>query len=201
VKYLAPIDPDFSGTWIATNEFGISLCLLNGENAPHGRRPCSSRGLLIPDLIWARSMDDCQFLLRQTDLTQYAAFSLALLEPGLPGMVARWNGRTLTIVPGDAQVPLTSSSYDPAGVRRARVDEFTRRSANAPRIDAALLYWFHSSHGASPGAYSPCMHRDDAETVSFSWITVTSDTVRFLYSPAAPCCCSAAEQEVLARTA
>jgi hypothetical protein len=146
-------------------------------------------------------MDDCQFLLRQTDLTQYAAFSLALLEPGLPGMVARWNGRTLTIVPGDAQVPLTSSSYDPAGVRRARVDEFARRLAGAPKIDAALLYWFHASHGASPDAYSPCMHREDAETVSFSWITVTRDTVRFLYSPAAPCRSTASEQEVLARAA
>jgi hypothetical protein len=201
VNYLAPVDPDFEGTWIATNEYGISLCLLNGEAAWQASRPRSSRGLLIPELIWARSMDDCQFLLRQTDLTQFASFSLALLEPGLPGMVARWTGRTITTVPGDAQVPLTSSSFDPAGVRRAHVDEFTRRSANAPRIDAALLYWFHASHGAAANAYSPCMHREDAETVSFSWITVTSKIVRFLYSPAAPCRCSAAEQKVLVRAA
>ncbi|PWT90672.1 MAG: hypothetical protein C5B56_05030, partial [Proteobacteria bacterium] len=34
VNYLAPMDPDFGGTWIATNEFGISLCLLNGEIGP-----------------------------------------------------------------------------------------------------------------------------------------------------------------------
>jgi transport and Golgi organization protein 2 len=201
VNYLAPNDPDFGGTWIATNELGISLCLLNGESGREAGRAHSSRGLLIPELIRARSMEDCRFLLRQTDLTPYDAFSLALLQPGLPGMVAQWNGGALTIVPGDALVPLTSSSYDPAGVRRARVEEFARRSAGSPSIDAALLYWFHASHGESAGAYSPCMHREDAETVSFSWITVTRDTVRFLYSPAAPCRSSASEQEVLARAA
>jgi Transport and Golgi organisation 2 len=201
VNYLAPVDPDFGGTWIATNEFGISLCLLNGAGSLRPARKRLSRGLLIPELIWARSIDDCEFLLRQTDLSHYAAFLLVLLEPGLPGMVARWNGRSLTVLPGDAQVPLTSSSYDPDGVRRARVDEFTRRSIASGAVDASLLYWFHSSHGASPDAYSTCMHREDAETVSFSWIVVTKEEVRFLYSPAAPCQCRPSEQEILLRAA
>jgi hypothetical protein len=201
VNYLAPVDTDFGGTWIATNEFGISLCLLNGEGGRRPARPRLSRGLLIPELIWARTIDDCQFLLRQTDLSQYAPFSLALLEPGFPGMVARWNGSTLTVAPGDAQVPLTSSSYDPNGVRRARVDEFTRRSVASHRVDPPLLYSFHTSHGVSPDAYSTCMHREDAETVSFSWVVVTKQAVRFLYSPAAPCRCSPSEQEILVRAA
>jgi hypothetical protein len=46
---------------------------------------------------------------------------------------------------------------------------------------------FHRSHAGGPGAYSPCMHRRDAKTVSFSRITVTSSAVRFVYTPAAPC--------------
>ena len=38
VRFIAPIDADFGGTWIAANEFGISLCLLNGDpgTAPSG---------------------------------------------------------------------------------------------------------------------------------------------------------------------
>ena len=201
VRYLAPVDPDFGGTWIAANEYGLALCLLNGDRAPHPTRPRLSRGVLIPDVIWAHSLDDCMFLLSQTDLEPYAPFSLAMLEPGIPAMVARWNGRTLSFSPGDAQVPLTSSSYDPNGVRRVRVDEFTRRSVASERVDGASLYWFHSSHGRSPDAYSTCMHREDAETVSFSWVIVTRQEVRFLYSPAPPCRCVPTQQEILARGA
>ena len=29
VRFLAPIDADFGGTWIAVNEFGLSLVLVN----------------------------------------------------------------------------------------------------------------------------------------------------------------------------
>src|ERR1700693_4285949 len=52
-RFLAPVDGDFGGTWIATNEFGISVCLLNGAGDQHNVR---SRGLLIPDLISAPSV-------------------------------------------------------------------------------------------------------------------------------------------------
>jgi hypothetical protein len=31
------------------------------------------------------------------------------------------------------------------------------------------------------------MHRPDANTVSFTWVTVTAAEIRFLYSPSAPC--------------
>ncbi len=36
MRYLAPIDSDSGGTWILTNELGITLCLLNGtDNASY----------------------------------------------------------------------------------------------------------------------------------------------------------------------
>ena len=107
--------------------------------------------------------------------------------------------------PAAAQMPLTSSSFDSCGVRRFRLGEFARRAGMAARVDPALLYQFHASHGtavdATADAYSPCMHREDAETVSFSWVVVTREEVRFLYSPSAPCRCSPCEQKLLARAA
>ena len=30
VRFIAPLDGDFGGTWIAANESGLTLCLLNG---------------------------------------------------------------------------------------------------------------------------------------------------------------------------
>ena len=30
VRFIAPVDAQFGGSWIAVNEFGVSVCLLNG---------------------------------------------------------------------------------------------------------------------------------------------------------------------------
>jgi hypothetical protein len=139
--------------------------------------------------------------LRQLDLSPYAPFVLLILEPDRPAIQAEWDRERLIVDPAAAQMPLTSSSFDSRGVRHFRLDEFARRAGTAARVDSTLLYQFHSSHGASPDAYSPCMHREDAETVSFSWVVVTREEVRFLYSPSAPCRCSPCEQRLLPRAA
>ena len=202
VRYLAPVDSDWGGTWLAANQFGLSLCLLNSEGAAHAAAPRRSRGMLIRELASAPAAAGCIARLRQADLAPFAPFTLAVLEPGTQAVLAMWNGSELTVEPaGDSHLPLTSSSYDAAGVRRSRARKFACRAGAAGRIDAALLYWFHASHGSSPDAYSPCMHRADAETVSFSWVTVTRHAIRYLYSPAAPCRSIPTDQKLLVRTA
>jgi Transport and Golgi organisation 2 len=207
VRYIAPIDSDFGGTWLTANEFGISVCLLNGDAGTQGSisSPRRSRGLLLRELTWEPTGSDCLLSLRQLDLSPYAPFMLLILEPDRPAILAEWNQDCLTVDPAAAQMPLTSSSFDSRGVRRFRLNEFARRAGRAARIDPGLLYQFHASHGttvdATPDAYSPCMHREEAETVSFSWIIVTREEVRFLYSPSAPCRCSPCQQKLLTRAA
>ena len=202
VRYIAPIDSDGGGTWLSANEFGISVCLLNGSAGvePSGIR--RSRGLLLRELAWAPSVDECSLWLRQLDLSPFTPFSIVILEPGRSAILAQWNGLELIVDPaGDRHMPLTSSSYDAAGVRRARLNEFARLIGTTRPIDPALLYCFHSSHGTAPDAYSTCMHRSDAETVSFSWVIVSRDAIRFLYSPGAPCQTRPSNQQILARAA
>jgi Transport and Golgi organisation 2 len=204
VRFIAPIDADFGGTWLAANEFGISLCLLNGDaatassGAPPRRR---SRGLLLRELAWASSGCECVLWLKQLDLGPFAPFVLLVLEPDRSATLAEWDGEHLTIDPaGDSHMPLTSSSYHAPEVRRFRQSEFARH-VDARPIGPDTLYRFHTSHGASPDAYSPCMHRADAVTVSFSWVIVTREEIRFLYSPSAPCRHSRTEQQILTRAA
>lgn len=202
VKYVAPVDAEFGGTWLSVNEFGVSVCLLNGRAEARTIPAVRSRGLLLRELAWASTAGKCVLWLKQLDLNPFAPFVLLILEPGQPAAVAEWRNEVLSVDPaGDTRMPLTSSSYDPDGVRRFRLDEFARRAESASCVDSTLLYEFHSSHLAAADAYSPCMHRDDAETVSFSWVTVTRDEIRFLYSPAAPCRHSQSAQQVLPRAA
>jgi hypothetical protein len=136
------------------------------------------------------------------DLEPFAPFSIVILEPGRSAILAEWECGELTVDPaGDSHMPLTSSSYDAVGVRQARLNEFARQVGATRPFDPALLYWFHSSHGTAPDAYSTCMHREDAETVSFSWVIVSKQAVRFLYSPGAPCQSKPSDQRILARAA
>lgn len=184
VRVIAPADGDHGGAWISVNERGIALCLLNGS---YGRGGARSRGLLLSELAGARTAGEAMERLARAELSRYSAFTLAALEPGRRAAMAEWDGAAVRVRDdGDDRLPLSSSSFDAAGVRVKRRAEF-ERITGGQCDDAARLFRFHESHGQEADAYSPCMHRADAETVSFSWVKVTPGEVSFFYTPAAPC--------------
>lgn len=199
VMFVAPVDGKAGGTWIGANEFGVSVCLLNGPRKI-AATPVLSRGLLLPELLSASSVMEIGERVWASDLTRFAPFVLAALEPGYPATIIDWDGQEKKIVPyGEPYMPLTSSSVDAKGVSETRREDYRRRVAAAGRLDSSVLLDFHESHGSKRNAYSPCMHRRDAETVSFSWVRVSEERVEFLYKPAAPCRPALAEPRTLVR--
>jgi len=82
-KVIAPIDPDGGGTWVCTNAFGLSLCLLNNYCATDTVKPsgCISRGLLVRNLAYAKSIKAVAKQIQDTDLSKYMAFDLLCCEP------------------------------------------------------------------------------------------------------------------------
>jgi hypothetical protein len=202
VRFIAPVDRQSGGSWIGVNEFGVSVCLLNGASPGNAATALRSRGLIVRDLIWAESTEDCALWLNQLDLSRVAPFTVLLLQPGTPAIIGAWNGEYVDVNrSAESHMPLTSSSYDPNGASEIRRHEFQRLTAAAGLVDVPLLYAFHSGHGPAPSAYSPCMHRPDAETVSFSHIAVTPKEIRFSYWPTAPCRLAAGDVRVLHRAA
>ncbi len=198
VRYIAPVDGNFGGTWIATNEFGLSLCLLNGARRCVDPRTggTRSRGLLLLDLVASPDVRSMADQVARVDLSVYAPFTLAAIERGGTASVVVWDGfERAPSLP--ARMPLISSSFDPDGVYEKRGAEFRRQLEGAGRLDADLLYAFHRSHGAAKSAYSPCMHRADARTVSFTWIHVGARTADFLYTPDSPCSGAPSEKYTL----
>ena len=174
VGYLAPVDPDRGGSWIAVNQFGVSICLLNGEDGGGD----TSRGLLVCELAPARHPSH---LLRRARLGRFAPFTLVVLEPSLPASVFQWDGRALTSL--DSPPPLASSSLVMNEARRARAALFETMS---PRSVAEFTA-FHASHLPAPGPRSPCMHRPGAATVSFTHVHVAPDSIRMTYHPGPLC--------------
>lgn len=185
VRFLAPIDGDFGGTWIAVNEFRLSLVLLN--RAPSSAAKLS-RGLLPMNLIRSRSLAEVSGTVAASDLSGFAPFALAALEPDMPAMLFHWNGRDLMVSPdAERHMPLVSSSFDPQRVKQERDDEFRRLRDQPEGLRAGTLLAFHRSHQPGRGPYSPCMHRGDAETVSFTWVTVSPSETSLYYAPGPPC--------------
>jgi hypothetical protein len=196
VRFAAPVDGNFGGTWISANEYGVAVCLLNGP--AQGRRGSRSRGHLVLDLADALSAADVMERAASADLDRLSSFTLLALDRTKAAAVFKWDGRTrLSIPDADGLMPLVSSSFRPDGVRARRHAELQRLVRAAGRLDASVLRAFHESHGDRPNAYSTCMHRDDAETVSFSRITVSADRAEFFYSPGAPCGLATAVTEKL----
>ena len=195
VRALAPLDSESGGTWIAANEFGLSLCLLNGSA---GSPIKLSRGLVIMSLIRAKCLPEAGERIASMDLSEFAPFSLLGLEPGSPPVLFQWDGSQLAEIPGaDRRMPLVSSSFDGMGVEVERRGTLERLRAESRGLRTGSLLAFHRSHEPARGAYSPCMHREDAETVSFTWVTVSASEVSLYYAPGAPCSSLAGESRTL----
>jgi hypothetical protein len=191
IRYVAPEDGDFNGTWIAVNEFGISVCLLNGAMVT-GSTQCpagaKSRGLLIPEVITGETAASICSRMLKLDLSEFSPFTMAVLEPGQAAAVMEWTGAETNFAAfGDRCMPLTSSSFHPHSVCAWRRQGFEKLFRVAGPMSADVLRSWHSSHDPAPGPYSICMHREDARTVSFTTIRVAQREATVQYHPGAPC--------------
>lgn len=183
VRAIAPSDPDGGGTWIGVNEYGVTVCLLNAYPATPVSDPLS-RGKLVQSLLASRSSLQAVALVRRRDLSRFLPFTLVALDAENPARAALWDGRYVLALPdADELCPLTSSSLNHAYANSARRQEWRERKP----VNVGMLHEFHRSHGSGPGAWSVCMHRSDAETVSFTQVTVSPRRVEMHYSPDAPC--------------
>ena len=184
---LTPEDGDFGGTWIAVNEHGVTLALLNRyQDAVHeGPGPFTSRGILVLDLA-AEVLDRPSLAqaLAAIDIEQFRAFTLLCLEPDGTAHQALWNGRQQT-PPSPCRPPLASSGHDPHGIDTHRSELYQQLVGDPETPDR--LFDFHRSHQPERGPLSPCMHRPDASTVSLTHVVVEDDRVTMAYAPGPPC--------------
>jgi hypothetical protein len=190
-RMLAPTDGDFGGSWLAVNERGLVVALLNGavgSTIEDPRATWTSRGLLVRALAGSSSTADAIARLERTDLARYRAFVLVLLDLARDRRTAIWSERTLVVDPAaDVALPIVSSSFDSAEVARGRRERFRALAAETWASPAELHRAYHKDHAPERGPRSVCMHRPDAETVSFSRIEVEPRAIRFLYWPVSPC--------------
>lgn len=186
VRFVAPLDGDFGGTWIAVTTLGLTFGLLNRyrDTAVPEPEDLRSRGLLIPELVSAPDLMTVASRLERMDLERYRPFSLLAVAPGHPALISAWDGRTLRLQRhAQAGLLLTSSAVDQPEVAESRARIF----AAVPEVTPAALESIHRSHSPERSGRSVCMHRPDAQTQSYTRATVTPLSIALHHTDSSPC--------------
>jgi len=201
VRYLAPIDADAGGTWLAVNQFGLTVCLLNYYAAEEPKvDSIHSRGEVVMKLADCASITELEQKLNAMSLQFYKGFEIVALQ----GDVWHWRWNTHTLKKLDAVQPITSSSYDTVAVHQKRKDYFSSLE-NTDSLET--LRHFHSCHldeenhklailpdDDTLAVNSVCMHREQSQTVSQCLVNVNETEISISYTDGPPCAiqCNAA---------
>ena len=191
VQYLAPIDTDAGGTWIATNHYGITVCLLNHYQFQQIKtyKNWTSRGNIVRDFAVLPSLKIAEKYFESLDLDDYRAFRMFMIQADGHNCLFVWDGRTARIEQSVA-TPKSSSSVDAQQVKALRKGLFAELQL-AESTNRQAFIDFHASHIPSHSKNSVCMHREDAKTVSFTHVVVNTKGankgIGMAYADGSPC--------------
>ncbi|PMJ91208.1 NRDE family protein [Vibrio sp. 10N.261.55.A7] len=193
IEVLMPIDPLGKGSWISLNEFGLSLCLLNNyqgsnSNSVENAGEFISRGLLLKQLSGFHNVNQVEKAFYQLNLNQFAPFTLLVFSPATnllkPSVMAfEWDGSASNVYP--TECPLFSSSVEIDAVKAYRLKQFNTLTEAGKSFESLLA--FHAHHHPHHMHLSTCMHREDAHTVSTTYLNVSATKQSMAYVPGAPC--------------
>lgn len=189
-SHIMPLDPVGGGSWFAVNDFGLVFALLNFYQGrlPKGR--LRSRGEIVKEIVSSRSLVEARTYLQALNLAKFPPFSLLVFTPELMQEQKEvplfcWNGKTL--LQQSMSSPLFSSAIDFDVVRESREKIYKNLILTKDKVETEDFLQLHKSHLPDKSRFSICMHRNDASTVSFSYVSVNSESVDFYYADGAPC--------------
>src|ERR1051325_3255768 len=178
------------GTWIACNQRGLTLALLNwsleGSATLSKQR---SRGTLIPQLIGKSSLDEVARVLGQLNVNGVLSFRLVGVFQNQQQILEwRWNDKSLETF----SFPWKPHHWFSSGASDEMAERIRGEACRVAWLEqeAGSLPWLralHSSHDLAAGPFSVCAHRQDAGTVSYSEIVFDAHRASFRYVDSSPC--------------
>ncbi len=189
VRVLAPTDPEGGGTWIAANERGMVICLMNNYQAGSHEKPdreYQSRGLLVRSLSPQTDLHQLRRVLADLDMHAYRPFHLIVFPGAFPPIEWQWNGKQLTEIVGALPL-LTSSGPLPGYVakKRARLLRKATHDFIQDISDEEQLS-LHRRRRPWPPGISIAMKRKNRGTVSLTQVKVNPGEVVMRYQPGDP---------------
>jgi hypothetical protein len=187
---ILPIDPTSGGTWIAVNDTGLVMTLLNanqGQSRKEINAPTLSRGTIIPGLLHSDTLASVLSLATTLEASRYGPFRLVLASRKELAEVWSDGCRVRHLSPKQIASPFLFTS---SGLGDRLVEEPRRRLFaeffSQPGEFVARQHDFHRHRWLDRPQFSVCMHREDAQTVSHTVVSLGRDSVTLSYHPDAP---------------
>lgn len=180
VHCVMPIDPVGGGSWITTNQYGVTLCLLNYYQGSLPQGVLTSRGLIVKRLASSAASEEVNSRLMAMDLSHFAPFTLVSFDTRRNANqtpVWLWDGVELHRTHGSAPITSAALHFDKAHHYRCQL--FNHLIQHNSQLE--LGQQFHQTHDVSAPHLSPLMVRDDARTVSFTSVIVSSNQQKMIY--------------------
>ncbi len=196
---ISPSEPG-GGTWIAVNDCGATLALINWYSiAARVAGHAISRGEVVNSVSAAISPDVADAALRGLPLHRINPFRLIGVFPATRRIVEwRWDLKKLGQKSHRWKTrQWISSGFDERTAQRVRGRVFRQGLHCTSASHLSWLRKLHQSHAPHIGPFSTCMHRSDAATVSYTEITVLPRVATMRYRPGTPCMPTASSRRSL----
>jgi len=184
-KVAIPFDPVGKGSWVAAEESGRTVCLLNGAFEPHLPQLAykHSRGLVVTKYFNYRCLHDFAALF---DFSNLEPFTLVVAEESRLHEL-RWDGTKLHQCLLDENKPYIWSSvtlYSP-NVRSKRewmFKEWLSKNLEHLPSDPNLVFDFHQFSEENAANEGIAINRDNVmKTVSITAVSVLNHSVALQY--------------------
>lgn len=177
------------GTWIGGNDRGLALALLNQNLNSPAPEKVKSRGMVVRKLLGATSVSELQASLHRLELAGMLPFRLLAFVPHDKAVLEwAWHGAKLQVkaYPWKYGHWFSSGLGDDRATReRGAICQAAWRQARAGTL--TWLRQVHRSHRPKRGAFSICVHRNDAQTVSYTEISCGKASLELRYYPGPAC--------------
>ncbi|WNB17405.1 NRDE family protein [Marivirga arenosa] len=170
---IYPADPKAGGTWIATSDNGISVCLLNGANEPHEFNPPyrMSRGKVVIEAIECIKPDE---FFKNYDFSGIEPFTMVVLfhDPQLKILEFKWDGNNTSLEEKDVSKPQIWASaqlYTQQAINN-RKEWFAKWLKENQNFTVEAIRDFHRNAGSGDLENDMVMDRGKVKTVSITSI-------------------------------
>jgi hypothetical protein len=184
-----PIDPPSGGTWIAANEAGLVLALLNGGSGG-ASQVAFSRGRIIPSLVRCARVDAAAEAAGALQPRDFEPFRLLIaVRHSVAVLTSDGQRLSRTFMNLDQPLVWTSSSLGDALVERPRGALFDAavRDTPAPQWPRRQMR-FHRHRWPKHPELSVVMSRPDARTVSRTIVECADGALSMRYQPLGDSC-------------
>jgi hypothetical protein len=197
-RVLAPSEPS-GGTWISVNDTGVTFALINWYSIrTRVETKPISRGEVVRAVSFCNTAVLADEKLELLLLKHINPFRLIGVFPETEEILEwRWNLIRLSTQKHSWRLQQwISSGFDEPQAQRMRGKTFQTAARQAFAGSLAWLRRLHRSHLPTTGPFSTCMHREDAATVSYTEVNVSSRKSEMRYFGASLCRCARSQLQV-----